>query len=108
MGVPREPFTAKRAGRESAGGAIFKMQLSGGLWKGPAGGWPPKGSITSGCLHLSFLALESTPWLLLLFLCLVVPGTTCFLWPAPGAAPDGSLPRAQAHPSFLGREDEML
>lgn len=36
LGVPREPFTAKRAGWESAGGAILKMQLSSGLWKGPA------------------------------------------------------------------------
>lgn len=36
LGVPREPFTAKRAGWESAGGAILKMRLSSGLWKGPA------------------------------------------------------------------------
>lgn len=79
LGVPREPFTAKRAGWEKAGGAVLKMQLSQRVREGTCQGRLLEGSITSDCLHFSFLAFESTPWLLLLFLCLVVPGNTCFL-----------------------------
>lgn len=86
----------------------FKNAAQQWVMEGTCQGWLPEGSITSSCLRLSFLAFESTPWLLLLFLYLVVPGSTCFLWPAPGAAPSSSLPRALAHPSLLGREDETL